>query len=54
LLLVAQGMTNREIGEALVVTTETVKWHLKNIYRKLDASNRTEAVTRARRLGIID
>jgi DNA-binding NarL/FixJ family response regulator len=40
---VAEGHTNARIGRQLWVTEQTVKFHLSNIYRKLDVSNRTEA-----------
>lgn len=43
LRLVAGGSTNGEIARKLWVTEETVKFHLSNIYRKLDVGNRTEA-----------
>ena len=43
LMLVADGLTNATIGKQLWVTEQTVKFHLSNIYRKLDVSNRTEA-----------
>jgi len=52
--LLAAGLTNREIGEALVISPETVKKHTSNIYGKLGASNRTEAVARARKLDLPD
>ena len=51
--LMALGRTNREIAQQLVVATGTVKAHAASIYRKLDAANRTEAVARARQLGIL-
>ena len=41
--LVAAGSTNGDIARKLWVTEQTVKFHLSNIYRKLDVSNRTEA-----------
>jgi DNA-binding NarL/FixJ family response regulator len=41
--LVADGLTNARIGERLWVTEQTVKFHLSNVYRKLEVSNRTEA-----------
>jgi len=44
LKLVAAGMSNREIAEALSVSENTVKFHLKNILRRLNVSNRAEAV----------
>jgi DNA-binding CsgD family transcriptional regulator len=40
--LAAQGMSNREIAEALFVTVKTVEWHLKHAYRKLDVGSRRE------------
>jgi DNA-binding NarL/FixJ family response regulator len=43
LQLVASGATNGEIARKLWVTEQTVKFHLSNIYRKLDVANRTEA-----------
>jgi DNA-binding NarL/FixJ family response regulator len=43
LRLVAAGSTNSEIARKLWVTEQTVKFHLSNIYRKLDVANRTEA-----------
>jgi DNA-binding NarL/FixJ family response regulator len=43
LALVAEGHSNRELARMLWVTEQTVKFHLSNIYRKLDVSNRTEA-----------
>jgi two-component system NarL family response regulator len=51
--LVAKGMSNKEIGAALFVTAATIKYHLKNIYLKLDASDRTEAALIAAQRGII-
>ncbi len=47
LQLVARGLSNKEIARALRVAPETVKWHLKNIFDKLDASSRLEAVRAA-------
>ncbi|MGH2742654.1 MAG: helix-turn-helix domain-containing protein, partial [Thermoleophilaceae bacterium] len=43
--LAAQGMSNREIAEALFVTVKTVEWHLKHAYRKLGVSSRRELVS---------
>ena len=48
LTLLASGRTNAEIAKALFVAVGTVKSHVNNIYRKLGAANRAEAVTRAR------
>jgi LuxR family maltose regulon positive regulatory protein len=53
LYLVALGRTNQEIAQQLVVARGTVKAHTAHIYRKLDVANRTEAVARARQLGIL-
>jgi LuxR family maltose regulon positive regulatory protein len=53
LQLIAQGRTNKEVAQQLVVAPGTVKAHTSHIYRKLDVANRTEAVARARQLGIL-
>lgn len=53
LALIAAGMTNQEIGQELIITVGTVKRHLHNIYGKLNVSNRTQAVTRARELNLL-
>jgi LuxR family maltose regulon positive regulatory protein len=50
--LMALGRTNQEIAQQLIVARGTVKAHTANIYRKLDVANRTEAVARARQLGL--
>ncbi|MDX9992094.1 MAG: response regulator [Anaerolineales bacterium] len=47
LALLAQGMTNKEIGESLFVTTNTVKRHLKSIFEKLDVHTRSAAAATA-------
>ncbi len=43
LQLVAEGYSNSQLARMLWVTEQTVKFHLSNIYRKLDVANRTEA-----------
>jgi LuxR family maltose regulon positive regulatory protein len=53
LQLIAEGLSNRQIAEELVITTGTVKYYTSNIYRKLQAGSRTQAVALARELGII-
>jgi NarL family two-component system response regulator LiaR len=47
LALVTTGMTNKAVAEALYVSENTVRTHLKSIFRKLDVSNRSQAVARA-------
>jgi DNA-binding NarL/FixJ family response regulator len=51
--LLADGMPNKLIASTLGVTEGTVKQHLKDLFRRLDASNRTQAVKEARRLGLL-
>ena len=53
LRLVAEGLSNREVGERLVISIYTVKKHMENIHSKLSVNNRTQAVARARELGLL-
>jgi LuxR family maltose regulon positive regulatory protein len=53
LSLMAQGLTNADIAGRLFITLNTVKVHTRNINGKLDAHNRTQAVAKARKLGIL-
>jgi DNA-binding NarL/FixJ family response regulator len=53
LQLLAEGLSNKEIAERLGITDHTVKFHVTTILSKLDAHSRTEAVTKAARLGLI-
>jgi LuxR family maltose regulon positive regulatory protein len=53
LQLIADGLTNREIAARLFLSVNTVKVHSRNVYGKLGAHNRTEAVARAQALGIL-
>jgi DNA-binding NarL/FixJ family response regulator len=53
LQLVAEGHSNAELARMLWVTEQTVKFHLSNVYRKLEVSNRTEASRWAQRAGLL-
>ncbi len=50
----ASGRTNRQIGQRLGISHETVKTHVERILKRLEASDRTEAVVKAIRAGIIE
>ncbi|HEY0040900.1 MAG TPA: response regulator transcription factor [Flavisolibacter sp.] len=50
---IARGLTNKEIGEQLFVSENTVKKHIANIYFKLDVNRRTQAVAKAKELKIL-
>jgi DNA-binding NarL/FixJ family response regulator len=54
LRLVADGHSNAQLARMLWVTEQTVKFHLSNIYRKLDVANRTEASRWAQRHGLLE
>lgn len=54
LVLVARGQKNREIATSLGITPETVKWHMKHIFQKLQVKNRTRAVRVAEHLKLIE
>jgi two-component system response regulator DesR len=51
--LIAAGSTNAQIAGALCLSTDTIKEHASRLYRKLRARNRTDAVQRALRLGLL-
>lgn len=51
--LIAAGLTNQEIANRLYLSLHTVKVHARNLYAKLDVGNRTQAVAKARSLGIL-
>jgi LuxR family maltose regulon positive regulatory protein len=53
LQLIARGLSNREISERLFLALDTVKGHNRNIFGKLQVHRRTEAVARARELGLL-
>jgi len=47
------GLSNKEIAEAIFVSEGTLKWHLHNVYGKLNVKNRSGAMIRARALGLL-
>ena len=51
--LIATGKKNQEIADELVISLNTVRYHTKNLYGKLDVNKRTQAVIKAQKLGII-
>ncbi|CAM3404688.1 protein kinase domain-containing protein [Marinicrinis lubricantis] len=51
---IAKGLTNKEIAEQMSITSETVKAHLKNIYRKLKVDRRIKAAAAAHALGLLE
>jgi LuxR family maltose regulon positive regulatory protein len=53
LQLVADGLSNQEVAQRLYLSLHTVKWHTGNIYGKLGVKNRTQAVAKARALGVL-
>ncbi|MET0532733.1 MAG: LuxR C-terminal-related transcriptional regulator, partial [Steroidobacter sp.] len=54
LRLLAQGLSNHEISEHSRIALSTAKWHLKNVFAKLDVSTRTGAIARAREMRLIE
>jgi DNA-binding CsgD family transcriptional regulator len=50
----AIGHSNKEIAHRLSVSPNTVKWHVGRVLEKLEASRRTDAIHKARQLGVID
>ncbi|HEX9208208.1 MAG TPA: LuxR C-terminal-related transcriptional regulator [Steroidobacteraceae bacterium] len=54
LALLAAGRANKEIARAMDIGEQTVKWHLKNVFFKLNAGSRKHAVDRARLLGLLE
>ena len=54
LQLIAEGLSTPEVAAQLYISTKTVKNHLASIFEKLDARDRTQAVVKAVRMGIIE
>jgi LuxR family maltose regulon positive regulatory protein len=52
--LLSRNLSNKEIALAMQVGEETIKWHLKNLFGKLDAGNRKQVVRRAQLLGLLE
>lgn len=52
--LIAKGLTNKEIARQMVVEVSTVKTHVHNVYGKLGATDRVQAMVRARELGLLE
>jgi LuxR family maltose regulon positive regulatory protein len=52
--LLARNLSNKEVGLAMQVGEETIKWHVKNLFAKLDAGTRKQVVQRARILGLLE
>lgn len=53
LCMINQGLSNKEVAEKLFISQNTVKTHLSNLYVKLDAKRRTQALKNAKDLNII-
>lgn len=51
--LIAQGLSNKEIADRLFVSTSTIKTHTSSLFVKLDAGRRTQAIQRAKELGVL-
>ena len=51
--LISQGLSNQEIADTLFVSTSTIKTHTSNLFSKLDARRRTQAIQRAKELRIL-
>jgi ATP/maltotriose-dependent transcriptional regulator MalT len=54
LRLIAQGMSNQQVADRLILSLGTVKWYTVQIYGKLQVANRTQAVARAREINLLD
>jgi LuxR family maltose regulon positive regulatory protein len=54
LALLSRNLSNKEIALAMSIGEQTVKWHLKNLFNKLNAGTRKHLVARARQLGLVE
>lgn len=54
LCLIAEGRSNREIAETLVLSVGTVKWYVNQVYSKMGVASRTQAIVRGRELGLLN
>jgi LuxR family transcriptional regulator, maltose regulon positive regulatory protein len=53
LRLIANGLSNQEIMQKLIVEKNTLKTHIRHLYRKLNTRSRTQAIMRARELNLL-
>jgi LuxR family maltose regulon positive regulatory protein len=53
LRLIHEGLTNQEIADQIVIAVSTVKWHINHLYAKLGVHTRTQALARAKELGLL-
>jgi ATP/maltotriose-dependent transcriptional regulator MalT len=53
LTLIAMGLTNKKIADQLVISENTLRTHVRNLYRKLDVNNRTQAMKAGQELGLL-
>lgn len=54
LALITDGLTNTQIAEELFIAVPTVKWHISQLYKKLEVRNRVQAIVRGRELNLLD
>jgi predicted ATPase/DNA-binding CsgD family transcriptional regulator len=52
--LIAEGLSNRQIADELMLALDTVKWYIKRLYDKLGVSSRTQAIAKAETMGLLD
>ena len=52
--LLANNMSNKQIALAMGVSDETIKWHFKNLFRKLNAGSHSHLLQRARMVGVVE